>query len=393
VEKRAEQERHGEAIPLVIAALSPAGQAGRTSRTLITAALIVLFVALVSYWRIAHETTIIWTHFAYIPVALAGLWWGLRSVWLAVLLGGFVLGLGICTGGTQSLLADLLRACFFIGAALCVGTVSSRATAARKAEEESRRELELTQRRLHASERLALMGQLSAGVAHELNNPLGTILIYAHMLLKELPEDDPSREDIRMIASEGARCKNIVRGLLDFARQSRVRKAPTDIAVPINDVLALMQPKAEEASARLTADIEDGLPTMMIDADQIKQMLVNLVQNGLDAVADAGEVTVSARRGERPDSVVVSVRDNGCGISAENRAKLFTPFFTTKEPGKGTGLGLAIAYGVVKLHSGDITVESEPGNGAIFSVVLPVGYEPETGACQTAAQGQARLPS
>jgi len=272
---------------------------------------------------------------------------------------------------------DLLRACFFVGAALCVGTASSRAAAARKAEEQSRRELEVAQRRLLASERLASMGQLSAGIAHELNNPLGTILIYAHMLLKELPEDDPRREDIRMIADEGTRCKNIVRGLLDFARQSRVSKAPTDVAVLADDVVAIMKPKAEEVGARLTTEVEDALPTMMIDADQVKQMLVNLVQNGLDAVAEGGEVAVSARRGDRPDTVEISIKDNGCGISEENRHKLFDPFFTTKEPGSGTGLGLAIAYGVVKMHSGDITVESEPGKGTVFSIVLPVGHEGE----------------
>lgn len=372
-----QQEQHVEGGTVGATRLSAALQKGRGSRTLMTAVLVALFVGLVSYWRVVRGTAIIWTHLAYVPIALAGLWWGLKSVWLAVLLGAFVVGLGLGTGGVQNLVPDLLRACFFVGAALCVGTASSRATAARKAEEESRRELELTQRRLLASERLASMGQLSAGIAHELNNPLGTILIYAHMILKELPEDDPRREDIQMIASEATRCKNIVRGLLDFARQSRVSKAPADVAALADDVVAIMKPKAEEVGARLTADVEDALPTMTIDADQTKQMLVNLVQNGLDAVAEGGEVAVSARRGARPDTVEISIRDNGCGISEENRRKLFTPFFTTKEPGKGTGLGLAIAYGVAKMHSGDITVESEPGKGTVFSIVLPVGHEGE----------------
>ena len=372
-----EQEQHGDGGPVGATRLSAALQRGRGSRTLVTALLVALFVGLVSYWRIVRGTAIIWTHIAYVPIALAGLWWGLKSVWLAVLLGALVVGLGLGTGGVQNLVPDLLRACFFVGAALCVGTASSRAAAARKAEEQSRSELEVTQRRLVASERLASMGQLSAGIAHELNNPLGTILIYAHMILKELPEDDPRREDIRMIASEATRCKNIVRGLLDFARQSRVSKAPTDVAVLADDVVAIMKPKAEEVGARLTAEVEDALPTMMIDADQIKQMLVNLVQNGLDAVAEGGDVAVSARRGDRPDTVEISIKDNGCGISEENRRKLFAPFFTTKEPGKGTGLGLAIAYGVVKMHSGDIAVESEPGKGTVFSVVLPVGHEGE----------------
>ena len=222
----------------------------------------------------------------------------------------------------------------------------------------SHKELASAQERLVQTEKLASMGQLSAGVAHEINNPLGTILIYSHMLLKQLRDEDDHRPDLEMIVSEASRCKDIVRGLLDFARQSRVSKAPVDLGAIIDDVLGIQAKKARAASVDLESDLQGSLPTMIIDGAQIKQMLVNLIENGIDACEPGGKVRVSACRGEKGESVEITVTDNGCGIAKENLSKLFTPFFTTKEMGKGTGLGLAIAYGVVKMHSGDISVES-----------------------------------
>jgi len=244
--------------------------------------------------------------------------------------------------------------------------------------QESHQELASAQQRLVQSERLASMGQLSAAVAHEINNPLGTILLYSHMLLKQLQDKEGEQRDLRMIVNEATRCKDIVRGLLGFARQSRVSKAPTNMAALIEETMSIAAARAAAAGVRLTADVQPGLPTMMIDATQIRQMLVNLVDNAIDAISNTGEVRIGARASAKGDMVEIKVTDNGCGISRENLSKLFTPFFTTKEAGKGTGLGLAIAYGIVKMHYGDISAQSEVGKGTTFTIVLPVSV-PEKG--------------
>ncbi len=228
------------------------------------------------------------------------------------------------------------------------------------------------QQRLVQTERLASMGQLSAGVAHEINNPLGTVLIYSHMLLKQLQEDDPKRTDLLMVVKEADRCKKIVRGLLDFARQSRISKAATDLTRVLEEVRVVMAPKAKQHEVVLDFSVKNDLPVMMIDGDQVKQMLINLVGNGLDAIDGAGGVVQVRAWPESERCVALEVSDNGVGIPEEHIAKLFTPFFTTKEIGQGTGLGLAIAYGIVKMHSGDIKARSEVGKGTTFTITLPV---------------------
>ena len=241
--------------------------------------------------------------------------------------------------------------------------------------QQSHAELESAQQQLLRTERLASMGQLSAGVAHEINNPLGTVLLYSHLLLKQLKDGDPARDDLQMIVGEATRCKGIVRGLLDFARQSRVSKAPTDLETLIGEALASTAPRAEREQVRLARDTEGRLPMMMIDGPQIRQMVLNLIENAIDATAGGGEVRIGAHVCDTGNAVMIEVSDTGCGIPEEHLSKLFTPFFTTKEIGRGTGLGLAIAYGVVKMHSGDIAVESEVGKGTTFRVQLPVGRQ------------------
>jgi len=249
-----------------------------------------------------------------------------------------------------------------------------------------------TQDKLVQTERLASMGQISAGVAHEINNPLSTILLYSHMLLKAHREGDAESEDIQMIVSEANRCRTIMRGLLDFARQTRVVKAATDLGALVTEVVRAANLRLEEAAGagapvglRVRAEVAPGLPSLLLDAQQIRQMLVNLVQNGIDAVEgrtpacapacaparEPGEVVVGAVLSAKRDHVHLTVRDNGCGMPPEVVKEIFTPFYTTKELGKGTGMGLSIVYGVVKMHAGDISVESDPGRGTTFLVRLP----------------------
>jgi len=236
---------------------------------------------------------------------------------------------------------------------------------------ESHSQLESAQKQLLKTERLASMGQLSAGVAHELNNPLGTILLYSHMMLKSLKES-VHKDDLQMIVSEAVRCKDIVRGLLDFARQSRVSKAPTDIGELVDEVVGIAQPRALEAGVAVTGEVRGPMPVMMIDRMQVRQGLINLVTNAIDASTSGGAIRVAACCTQSGRDLHLEVSDQGCGIPHENLSKVFTPFFTTKENGKGTGLGLAITYGVIKMHSGDITVDSEVGKGTTFTIRLPV---------------------
>jgi signal transduction histidine kinase/NAD-dependent dihydropyrimidine dehydrogenase PreA subunit len=238
--------------------------------------------------------------------------------------------------------------------------------------QQSHQELATTQNRLVQTERLASMGQISAGVAHEINNPLSTILLYSHMLLKQHQTQDPENEDIQMIVNEATRCRYIMRGLLDFARQSRVVKALTDLGMLIREVVANLSLKADGTGIRVSCEIQDELPQLMLDGEQIRQMLTNLVQNGVDSIQGEGEVTVSAGIAASEGWVILRVRDTGAGMPPEVIKQLFTPFFTTKQLGKGTGMGLAIVYGVVKMHSGDVTVESEVGQGTTFLIRLPL---------------------
>ncbi len=228
-----------------------------------------------------------------------------------------------------------------------------------------------TQEALMQSERLASMGQLAAGIAHEINNPLGVVIMYAHLLLEDLDSDSALRGDASMIAEQADRCRKIVSGLLHFARQNRVLRERTDMRqIVTRSIRAVVKPENIKVEVfDKTAD-----PIAQVDADQLIQVITNLISNAYAAMPEGGKLTVGiAESGER---VLLSVKDTGTGIPAANLAKIFEPFFTTKQIGKGTGLGLAVAYGVVKMHCGDIRVSSnaDPSagpTGTTFVVELP----------------------
>ncbi len=235
----------------------------------------------------------------------------------------------------------------------------------------SHKQLAAAQEALLQSEKLAGMGQLAAGIAHEVNNPLGVVLMYAHLLLEECDNDSKLRDDLSMIAEQADRCKKIVAGLLHFARQNKVCRTPVDIRQVVQRTMrALTVP--ESITLRVEHATDD--PIAEVDRDQIVQVLTNLVSNAVAAMENGGELTI---RTDGDDSRVrVSVSDTGVGIPPENIKKIFDPFFTTKQIGKGTGLGLAVSYGIVKMHSGDIRVESQADpalgpTGSTFTVVLP----------------------
>ncbi|MEW5932347.1 MAG: ATP-binding protein, partial [Bacillota bacterium] len=238
--------------------------------------------------------------------------------------------------------------------------------------EESHIQLQRMQEELIQSEKMASLGQLSAGVAHELNNPLGGILLFAGSLLEELAADDPRRREIELIRREAQRCRDIVRNLLNFARQTRLRKQEVKVADLLREVMEVMAPHIPP-TVTVREEICE-LPVVWLDAGEMKQVFTNVISNAIDAMPDGGTLTIRAARcGE---GVTVCLADTGCGIPPEHLNQIFQPFFTTKPPGKGTGLGLATAYGIVKLHGGDIKVRSQVGVGTEVEIYLPRG-EPE----------------
>jgi len=235
----------------------------------------------------------------------------------------------------------------------------------------SKQELEMAEEQLIHSEKLASMGQLAAGVAHELNNPLGTMLIYAHLLRRSLEETDPKRADLEMIAAEAERCRSIVSGLLNFARQTKVDLAPTDLGAVLRESVAGLERHPGLEQVTFKYELDPDLPSALLDGLQLKGAFINMLRNAAEAMPQGGEITLATGR-EGEDRIWAKVADTGCGIPEENIGKLFAPFFTTKPIGKGTGLGLAIVYGIVKMHQGQIEVNSRPGHGSAFTVYLPL---------------------
>ena len=232
--------------------------------------------------------------------------------------------------------------------------------------------LENTREALVQSEKLASMGQLAAGIAHEVNNPLGVVLLYSHILLQERGDEPQLREELAMIVEQADRCKKIVSELLHFARQNKVDLRPTDIHDLIGNVAKTL---TLPSNVKLEVQHESEDATAEVDRDQVIQVLTNLITNAIAAMPGGGTLTLKTRSdGER---VHVSVSDTGVGIQSENLSKIFEPFFTTKQIGRGTGLGLAVTYGIVKMHRGDISVQSnaDPAagpTGTTFTVSIPV---------------------
>jgi len=215
------------------------------------------------------------------------------------------------------------------------------------------------------------MGQLSAGIAHELNNPLGIISMYSNILKEETAPDNPIIDDLDLIAEQADRCKKIVGGLLNFARKNQVNTEETDIVEFCRHSL-----QSVIIPPNIVSEFVSGNEFLhaFIDKDQMMQVLTNLEKNAIDAMPDGGVLSIKIEDLGNDFRIIVS--DNGCGISKENMDKIFTPFFTTKEIGKGTGMGLPLVYGIIKMHKGKITVESNTNiengiTGTQFILKLP----------------------
>ena len=235
------------------------------------------------------------------------------------------------------------------------------------------KELATTQAQLFQSAKLSAIGELAAGVAHEISNPLTTIIGDIQLLLREMKPGQPGYESAKAIERAGWRASKVVRSLLSFSRREEYDFAPTDINDTIETALSLIAYQIERASIHITKDLATDIPPALASAHHLEEVWINLLLNARDAIpkGQEGEIHIASRLDEQNRSVQVLVSDNGCGIPPEHLGKMFEPFFTTKDPGKGTGLGLYISYNIIEQHHGSIQVESEVGEGTTFTVTLP----------------------
>jgi two-component system NtrC family sensor kinase len=241
--------------------------------------------------------------------------------------------------------------------------------------------LRLAEAEVARGEKLASIGQLAAGIAHELNNPLTGVLTFTHLLRKKMPDGSQDAEDLDLVIRETKRCASIIRRLLDFAREKTPEKQLVDLNRVVDETVRFVERSAALQQVEIVMELDDDLPELYVDADLIKQVLMNILVNAQQAIEGRGTITVrshfdGARKfantgGVAVPAVEITISDTGCGIPKANLQRIFDPFFTSKEVGKGTGLGLSVSYGIVASHGGDIEVESTLGEGTTFRVYLP----------------------
>jgi signal transduction histidine kinase len=232
----------------------------------------------------------------------------------------------------------------------------------------------LTEERLVRSAKLAAVGEMAAAVAHELNNPLTTVTGFTELILETLEKDSPEYEDLSLVLKEAVRSRDVVRRLLDFSRQSEILQVETDINEIISMVLALVHHLMHTSGIEVRVELWDEIPMIRADPNQMQQVLLNIIHNAIHSMPKGGELVIQSmveqREGE--EWIGIKVKDTGIGISPENLDKIFEPFFTTKPSGEGTGLGLSVSYSIVSEHGGYIEVESDEGEGSVFTVWLPI---------------------
>ena len=248
--------------------------------------------------------------------------------------------------------------------------------------EERTQALRIAEAETVRTEKLASVGLLAAGIAHELNNPLTGVLTFTTLLRKKMPDASADAEDLDLVIRETKRCAAIIRRLLDFAREKTPEKKFADLNQVIEDTARIIERPASFRDIEIGMDLDPELPQVWIDADLIKQVIMNMLVNAQHAIEHEGSITVRSRRCPQPRGpepgmapvpmVEISIIDTGCGIPEKNMKRIFDPFFTSKEVGKGTGLGLSVSHGIVRAHGGMIEVESMVGKGSTFRIYLPV---------------------
>jgi signal transduction histidine kinase len=226
------------------------------------------------------------------------------------------------------------------------------------------------QAQLVEAEKLALVGKLAAGIAHEINNPLTSVLTFSNLMLEQCPPGDPRHDKLKLMARETNRARTIVRQLLNFGRETVIKPEKININQPVEEIADSLVAQTAFKGIVLDMKLGDNLPDVNADPAQIGQVVMNLLLNAIHSITPPGRIEVVTRRIE--NSIEIVFKDTGEGIPEENIHKIFDPFFTTKDASKGTGLGLAVSYGIIKKHGGEIEITSTVGKGSIFIVRLPI---------------------
>jgi PAS domain S-box-containing protein len=224
---------------------------------------------------------------------------------------------------------------------------------------------------LSRTEKLAALGQLAAGVAHEINNPLGGILVYSYLLLEDLEAGASERTQVEKIIREATRCKEIIQGLLEFSRNMPSKMVPLNINTILEEVISLVEDHLHFQSIKIIQNFDPHLPPVLGDKNKLEQVFINLLMNSGESMKGEGLLTVSTALAKGGDLLLIRIQDTGPGIPESYLSRLFDPFFTTKEVGKGVGLGLSISYGIIQKHMGRVYVERTGADGTVFAIELP----------------------
>lgn len=236
--------------------------------------------------------------------------------------------------------------------------------------EDTIKQLREKQSQLVEAEKLSSIGILASGIAHEISNPLTSVLTFSNLMLEQIPQDDPNRDRLKIMVKETERARDIVRQLLSFAKEETIKPIKVNVNCPVTEIIESLIAQEAFKDIELSVKLSESLPDIYIDPARIGQVVSNILLNAIHAITPPGKIEVSTRTIENFVEIIFS--DTGSGIPAENISKIFDPFFTTKEKTRGSGLGLAVSYGIIKKHGGDIEVKSEVGKGSTFIVRLPI---------------------